>query len=268
MPAIVDLVNAISDDVIAKLSGAGYPALVDGKILLGAQHLAESSAAPRIVFVPRGSKFGPRDNTSPNRNSADARLMRQQRSIGSELITFEVHAWGQGSGVDDDFDVTQALYQCIAQSLHDLCEGCYKLGDGKWTQLTLLGAAGHEFVFAVEIATPILDQLLPYAPSVAHLVVVDATDDVGDPIEITTATPHGLANGVVVKVTSVGGQTIANGVWPITSTGTLSFTIPVNGDGMHPYTTGGDIETPAVSGNATVTLTDSAGHTVDTETVR
>jgi hypothetical protein len=272
MPAIVDLVSAISDDVIAKLAAAGYPALVDGKILLGSQHLAELSAAPRVVFVPTKSKFAPRDPTAKDLTSAEGRLMIQQRPIASEIVVFEVHCWGQSSTVDADYDITQALYQCIMMSLHDLCEGCYKVTDGKWTgsagTATQLGRAGLEYVFGVEIATPVLDELLPYAPSVAHLVVVDATDDTGDPIEITTATPHGLANGVIVIITAVGGQTLANGTWPIASTGSLSFTIPVNGDGSHPYTIGGDVQTPAVSGAVVVALTDSAGHTVDTETVR
>ena len=57
MPTITQIVSAINDDVVAKLATAGYPALTDGQILIGRQHIAEGSAPPRIVFIPRVSKF-------------------------------------------------------------------------------------------------------------------------------------------------------------------------------------------------------------------
>jgi hypothetical protein len=61
-----------------------------------------------------------------------------------------------------------------------------------------------------------------------------ATDTVA-PIEITTATAHGLSTGQIVTVSGVVGQTLANGTWIITVTAADKFTIPRNGDTSHTY---------------------------------
>ena len=272
MPAIVDLVGAISDAVVDALSAAGYPALTDGKILIGRQHLFEQSSAPRIIFVPAGSRFAPRDPTSPARldgsNLAEQQAQQLQRPIASEILIFEVHVWGQDTSAtppdpDLDFDATQALYQQVMMSLHQLCEGCYKVSPGKWTsgtpQATQLIKAGQEFVFPLEIATPVLDELLAFAPSRLVVNVTDATDAVGAPIEITTSAAHGLSNGNTVAIAAVTGQTLANGSHVVTVTGLTTFTIPINGDGLHDYTGGGTVTIAAVSGAVGVDLTDETG---------
>jgi len=197
MPAIVDLVAAISDDVVASLAAAGYPALTDGAILLGGQHLFEQSAPPRIVFVPTRSTFGPRDPSNPAQvsgaNLSEQQAQQLQRPIGTELVTFGVHVWGQGATIDFDYDITQALYQQVMISLHNLAEGCYKIGPGEWTSgkpsSTQVGRAGQEFVFGLEIATPVLDALLAYAPSqVAGSVGVNLTDGIRiiNHVDVTT----------------------------------------------------------------------------------
>ena len=62
MAGIVALVSAISDDVVSKLSAAGQPALIDGKIVIGRVREQENSSTPRVIFIPRGSRFGPRSN--------------------------------------------------------------------------------------------------------------------------------------------------------------------------------------------------------------
>ena len=72
-----------------------------------------------------------------------------------------------------------------------------------------------------------------------------ATDVNGVLIEIT-ATAHGLKTGQVVLIAGTGGQTLANGLWPITRTGADTFTIPVNGDGAHAYSSPGTIKTTGV----------------------
>ena len=61
-----------------------------------------------------------------------------------------------------------------------------------------------------------------------------ATDAVA-PIEITTASAHGLYTGQIVVVSGVLGQTLANGTWIITKTAADKFTIPQNGDTSHTY---------------------------------
>jgi hypothetical protein len=64
----LQLVQAISTDVVARLAYYGMPPLVDGAILMGPEHEAEWGSAPRIVMVPIGSEFSARRDT-PRRNT-------------------------------------------------------------------------------------------------------------------------------------------------------------------------------------------------------
>lgn len=181
MPGIVQIVSTISDSVVAGLAAAGYPALVDGKILLGREHVAEQGAPPRIIFIPTRSTFGPRDpasaaNVATNSSAYSPERLAQvrQRSVATEFVTFEVRCWGAFNlAAPDpaaDYDVTQALYQQVVISTHLLTEGVYKLEGGTWSDETLIDVAGREFVFAITLATPVLDTLLPLAPSNTRVV--------------------------------------------------------------------------------------------------
>lgn len=169
MPGIVALVSAISDNVVAALSTAGYPALTDGKVLLGAQHVYEQSSPPRVVFIPRGSKFQPkavynRSNVS-GFPSDEWQLQLLERSIGTDAITFEVHVWGAATtpDPDNDFDSTQILAHQVIRSIHDLIPGSYTLSDGIWADQRpsqgQLVKFGHEYVFGLTVGTPILGEL-------------------------------------------------------------------------------------------------------------
>jgi hypothetical protein len=53
----LQLVQALSTDVVARLSTAGLPPLVDGQIFVGPEHEEEHRTAPAIVMVPLGSDF-------------------------------------------------------------------------------------------------------------------------------------------------------------------------------------------------------------------
>ena len=175
MPAITPIVSAISTDVVAALALAGYPALTDGAILVGRQHQFEQSAPPRILFVPVRSKFAAKDvyNRSPVATmtpySAEARQQIAQRSILTEMLTFEVRCWGTAtpSDPDLDFDITQAYYQQVIISTHLLSAGTYTVEGGEWTDSKFSSGQlirdGREFVFALTFGTPILDKLLPFA---------------------------------------------------------------------------------------------------------
>lgn len=179
MPSIVQLVSALSDAVVELLAEAGYAPLTDGKILLGRQHQAEHSAPPRIVIVPLKSTFGPKDAYSASRvaqsqpYAAEALAQIRQRSIATERVTFEVRCWGVSPEAepdfDDDIDVTQALYQAVIEAVHMLLVGSYELGRGEWIDAregtTQHVHLGREFVFELTVATPVLDKLLPVAPS-------------------------------------------------------------------------------------------------------
>jgi len=77
------------------------------------------------------------------------------------------------------------------------------------------------------------------------VAVTAATDAI--PIEITTASAHGLADGHLVNIVNVLGNTAANGLWRVTVTGALTLKLDgSNGNGT--YTSGGTLtanEAPA-----------------------
>jgi hypothetical protein len=54
---IVAIVQAVSVELAARIAAAGLPALVDGAILLGPQHLASTGSPPRVIMVPMGSRL-------------------------------------------------------------------------------------------------------------------------------------------------------------------------------------------------------------------
>lgn len=179
MPGIVALVTAISNDVVAKLQAANYPPLVDNQIKLGRSFVEENSAPPRIIFIPKSSKFGPKNVSAASRQNDPTRPERRaeisQRAIKSEIVRFEVRCWSinfvNGVPTSDpslDFDFTQVLYQQVIQSVHLLCPGCYEISDGEWVTSKATSSQidiyGQEFVFGLSINTPVLDAAEPLQP--------------------------------------------------------------------------------------------------------
>jgi hypothetical protein len=61
--SLIDIVDAISTDVAKKIAAAGLPPLVDsGQIVVGRDRAVETSAPPRIVFIPTSFRFKTRSN--------------------------------------------------------------------------------------------------------------------------------------------------------------------------------------------------------------
>lgn len=89
----------------------------------------------------------------------------------------------------------------------------------------------------------------------AALTVSAAT--VATPIVITTTAPHGLITGSVVTIAGVGGNTAANGTWPITVLTSTTFSVPAIG--AVAYTSGGTVQftglVAAMTGTSPVTIT-------------
>jgi len=185
MAGVVGLVTAISNNVVAALAVAGYPALVEGKILLGRQHQAEATAPPRIMFIPMGSTFGAKDlyNVSNVANAQGNLSQLQQRSIQTEYVTFEVRCWAVypgGASPDLDFDYTQTLYQQVIASAWLVCgpftKGGISAESGKWVDAEYGSSQfvtdGREFVFGLTLPTPVPDVQapLPLAPSTTRTV--------------------------------------------------------------------------------------------------
>ena len=147
-------------------------ALVDGRVLLGRQHVFEQSAPPRIVMVPVRTKYtsGSASGNRRNVKSAERRREIAQRDIATETLVFEIHTWGQSTPPDPDydFDATQVLSHQVIQSVHLLTSGVYELVDGAWADqvatATQLMKAGHEHVFGISFETPVLDVAKPFAP--------------------------------------------------------------------------------------------------------
>lgn len=173
------LYSMAPDGTLSTVSGNGAytggatvsTALTDGKILTGRQHVFEASSAPRIVFVPVSSKWGPKSvyNRSNVQGSPSAEQMRQNqtRSLRTETTVFETHVWGIANPPDPDggdFDATQTLYHQLIRSLHLLAPGNYNITDGIFTDQQASGSqlvrAGHEFVFSVTFDTPVFDGIV------------------------------------------------------------------------------------------------------------
>lgn len=152
--------------------GTVTPALTDGQILVGQDNVAEHSAPPRIVLVPRGTGIGPDDVSVPNANrTAERRLQVAQRSLGSDALQCDIHCWGQRLPVPDavyDFDITLALSQAFRASSYLLFGQSIIPGAGVWdddkARATQLIKAGHLLSFPISIDVPNLDVTLGYVP--------------------------------------------------------------------------------------------------------
>jgi hypothetical protein len=181
MPAIVNLVSALSSEIVADLATYGVT-LTDGAVLLGSQYVAEQSRAPRIVVYPASSKWLPKSTSSAMTSiTADERTLEAlNRALITEQVTFRCHCWGvSGTTGDDpagDYDATQVLYQSVIRVLHKSTTGVYAIGDLAWTDAALGQTRqimfGREAVFTFSLKTPVLDSPLQAAP---EGLVVQAT---------------------------------------------------------------------------------------------
>ena len=150
--------------------GIVQSSLVGGRILLGVKKEADASAPPRIVMSPIGSAYDSKRVTSGFLTNAELALQRQARSLATDQVMFRVYCWG-GNGVDDevDFDLTQVLADQVIQSVQVIASGCAEPKAGTWADQSSRSAQatrlGHVFVFTLAIDRPVLDVLLPYAPS-------------------------------------------------------------------------------------------------------
>lgn len=152
--------------------------LTDGHVLLGRQHLAEGSSAPRIVFCLARSEWPGKGMYDPSTAQPQDSLGTQKlaRSIWTELYVFEVHVWGQlvapyapqGDPDGGDKDVTQLLYQQIIRSLDQMARGSWDILPGRFTNeqpgAATLNRAGEEFVFFLKMGSPIPENYLQFAP--------------------------------------------------------------------------------------------------------
>lgn len=179
-------------------SGGGTltPALTDGQILLGRPMIAEQSAPPRIVLVPRTVSEGPDDMSMPNPRlrTAEKQAQTLQRALGSDAVTFDVHCWGQLLPVPDaayDTDITFALSQAVKASSYLLFGQSRAIGAGTWDsegeRKTQLIESGRLLTFALTVDVPVLDTALTFVPSgaVIESVVQSPKPETAQVIDVT-----------------------------------------------------------------------------------
>lgn len=173
---VVPIVQAISNAVVQRLSDAGYPPLQAGKILLGEQHIAENDATPKIVFVPRSTRYSSKDITSAapllqeTPYSAEQLVQISNRPVLTEEVTFEVHCWSRTNTEadptkipDDDYNFTRTLAHAVIAAVDDLARGAFVVEAGTWTPQGVI-TYGRCFVFGITLNTPVLSVLLPFVP--------------------------------------------------------------------------------------------------------
>ncbi len=153
--------------------GTVTPALTDGAILLGRDTIREHSSPPRIVMIPRSSKWSAKSVSMPIFRQAEQRSERSQRSDRTEMVAFDVACWGQATPPNPaaDYDIARALAHAVITSGTLIFGATEMIGDGVWDdekeRATQQIKAGHLFTFGVSIAMPVLDSALPFVPGSA-----------------------------------------------------------------------------------------------------
>ncbi len=159
--------------------GTVTPALTDGSILLGRDTIREHSSPPRIVMIPRGSKWGARNVGLPFNRTAEHRAQTSQRTLRNETLAFDVACWGQATPPDParDYDIARALAHAVIDSASLIFGATDTFADGVWDdekeRATQQIKAGHLFTFGIGFAVPVLDNALPYAPG--NTVIIPTT---------------------------------------------------------------------------------------------
>ena len=117
--------------------------------------------------------------------------------------------------------------------------GGHKLGFAAATRLQCI-AHPHGYVFyrtgSLAANTVAIAQMIWQGDAEAGVLITAATN--ATPIELTTATAHGMTTGQQAYVANVGGNTAANGLWTVTVTGGSSLKLDTSvGNGA--YISGG-----------------------------
>lgn len=169
--SIQKIVQSVSDDLVAELEKCGLPALSDGKILLGSQHIAENSDAPRVIFVPDTSSFelgGAPQEGGTTTNRAERLRQLTEKARMQETLHFAIHVWGLnpafdgGPDEDADYDATRDLYHRLIVVMHRSSVGTFAITGGKWVASEpasgpQMARRGRSFVFGAQWRTPVVD---------------------------------------------------------------------------------------------------------------
>ena len=200
MGTLASIISAISVAVVANLAAGGYPALVDGAIVVGTAAEFEQAAPPRIIFDPTpGSEYVSAEYYSGSAviHTTERELQGAQRTVSGDNVSFLVHCWGW-AGADaapvDHYDVTRALAHAVRAAMQAIAPGAYQIEDkGKFRDLSKIVMMGRWFTFGLTIYTPVLESLVPYDRALAYAsdtVTPAGTDEMLVPYDSATTGPH------------------------------------------------------------------------------
>lgn len=184
---ITNIVTQMSGALNVLLLNSQQRPLQDEKILLGREHIADGSAAPRVVMVPLTTRYTTARHSPSTETAIDAngRAMRlRARPLWSEALTFEVHCWGDTesfSTADPSlaFDVTQTLAHTVmtAAYLVMTANGC-RPTSGSWgdqvSEKADLLISGHYMIFGLEVDIPVTAPAEHFVPPGTHISLPDA----------------------------------------------------------------------------------------------
>lgn len=181
--ALYDLDNS-SGRLLASTGNGAYTgrgtvskALVDGLILVGSEHIKEVSAAPRIVFVPKRTTYGPADARSSFTATAiaDGEVDRERTDSTFRTVVwwYEVHVWGIAppgttNRIQRSFGACELLHHQVLRSAQSRCSGVFDLGAGAWIDqhdnAPQRVKFGHELVFQLGLSAPITREPVELSP--------------------------------------------------------------------------------------------------------
>ena len=165
-------------------------ALLDGRILKGREFVAEESFPPKIVFVPASLVDEPSGGGGAMNASAfaDGEHEREQvqRSIRTQLHTWEVHCWGPAPG--GAFGPTLALSEAVKRAAHKRGAAFWTSGRTDWRDqhqdAEQRVKAGHWLTFSLGLRFPLTLEAVELAASdLAPLLTLSLVADDGTPEE-------------------------------------------------------------------------------------
>lgn len=201
--ALYDLDNS-TGALVASAGNGAYAgggtiskAFTDGRILLGHEHVEETSFPPRMIMVPKRCTFGPKATTTSYTAAAftdgEPNRQRTEGSFRTVVWWYEVHIWGiawnatERARLRRSFGSCELLMAQLIRSAQDRCAGCYELGAGAWPDQHEGGPqrvkSGHEIIFQIGLSAPIPREPLLLSPA-------DTTVDAVLSIQVAGGTPE------------------------------------------------------------------------------
>jgi hypothetical protein len=170
------IIAGLSAHVNLLLENQQMRPLADGQILLGREHVSDSSSAPRIVFVPSRVRFGNAEVspiTTVTVNAQGFRSRLRARPVATRHQTFDVHIWGDGEVQSSEdpavnFDLSVALSDTLLRSVYLMGGRTARSEQGMWPDQDPNGPSldimGHYQIITIEFDIPVFDSAVNFVP--------------------------------------------------------------------------------------------------------